>query len=188
LKRSPLDELILEKFKPYVEAVGRVAHTWNQLQESLGQIFADMMGGGHSTALAAWYAVRSDRSQQTMLLAVIDAVDDTHWQNRATAKADLTWLVEKVGKLAAERNTAIHAPVGMALDEGEIKIVPAYFYGNPLAEKVPERGKGMMKELERCEEWATALHNFADAAKEALRHKNRTWPQRPVRPGEKPNS
>lgn len=76
----------------------------------------------------------------------------------------------------------------MALEDGEIKIVPAYFYGNPLAEKLLERGKGVMKELERCEEWATALQNFADAAKDALRDKNRKWPQRPVRPDEKPNS
>jgi hypothetical protein len=189
MPQTELDKAVMEKFQPYVEAVGRVAHTWNQLQESLGQIFADLMGGGHATALAAWYAAASDRGRHLMLKAVIDAAEASScWKQHATAKADVAWLVKKTMDLAEERNMAVHAPMGVTADSGAIEIVPAYFYGNPLAEKFLQRGRGVMRELERCEDWTTALHNFADLAKDALRYKQRTWPQRPVRPNDEPKA
>lgn len=173
----------LKIFKPYVEAVGRVAHTWNQLQENLGQIFADLMGGGHDTALAAWYAVRSDSGQRQMLLAVVRVSGDDRWPNRlpSCARDDVAWLIEQATALGSERNVAVHAPIGIAISEGALEIVPAYFYGNPLAEKVLKRGQGMMKELERCETWAAALNKFAADAGHSLKYPHATWPTRPVR-------
>jgi hypothetical protein len=45
------------------------AHSWNHLQDALGQLFGLVAGMNHWVALAIWYSSRSDRAEREMLRA-----------------------------------------------------------------------------------------------------------------------
>lgn len=181
--KKSIDSIVGAKIRPYFTAVGRVAHAWNQLQEALGQLFAEVVGSNHRVILAIWYSSKSDRAQHEMLRAAIVGSGDNRWR-RATARGDLEWLVNKATELAQKRNEAIHAPIGMIVDEGNPKIIPSYFFGHPLAQSL--QNKDLLQELDWCERWATALHNYADECRAGVRHAKRPWPRRPAQPNRPP--
>jgi hypothetical protein len=62
-----------EVFNSYVSALGRVAHSWNTLQEALGELFWTVTEMDKATAFAVWYSTPNDRAQRGMLSAAIDA-------------------------------------------------------------------------------------------------------------------
>lgn len=180
-----VDSIVGAKIEPYFQAVGRVAHAWNQLQEALGQTLAEVVGSNHKVILAIWYSSKSDRSQHDMLRAAIKESGDDRWvRTRETARDDLLWLVNKASELAHKRNEAIHAPIGMIVDGDSLTIIPSYFFGHPLAEGL--RNKDILQELDWCERWATSLQNFADECRAGLRHAKRPWPIRPTQPNRTP--
>jgi hypothetical protein len=51
-------------------AIGKIVMAWNEYQETLGQIFAQLFGiRNWVVAHAAWQALENDRAQRNMLLA-----------------------------------------------------------------------------------------------------------------------
>lgn len=185
---SDFNTLVQAKFRPYVIAVGTVAHAWNQLQETLGRLFAELLGSQESQSLAVWYSLKSDRLQHDMLLATIRATADDHWPKFPTARDDLKWLVDRVKELARIRNEAIHAPISMIVEDSDLRIVPHYFFGNPLAEDLNKKGVDLLQHLDGCSEWARLLQNFGDDALNAQRYGLAPWPDRPVKPNQKPKN
>ena len=52
-------------------AIGRIAMSWNGLQETLAELFADLFDRTNwKLAIAAWHSLTSDVSQQEMLRSV----------------------------------------------------------------------------------------------------------------------
>lgn len=182
-KEEDFNSLAHAKFKPYVIAVGRVAHAWNQLQESLGNTFAEVVGTDDQVAFAIWYSAKADRAQHLMLKAAIAATADTRWSTHPKAKEDLVWLVDRTISLATSRNDAIHAPVAMIIANNALEIIPHYFNGNPSAESMLNKEMDIVQQLDWCASWSKSLQDFADETRAILRFDlRRPWPGRPAKP------
>lgn len=176
-----LDSLFEKSLQPYVVAVGMVCYEWNRLLESLGTLFSDVTGAGQRIGMAVWYSQRSDRSQIAMLRAAIAAKGDEDWPKKLPrSRSDLEWLILEAEKLANERNLAVHAPLAAIIESGRIEIIPHFFFGNPLAEKL--LGTQLLPELTWCSAWARELRTFTDAARSSILWERATWPTRPAKP------
>jgi hypothetical protein len=142
------DEELEAAFAPYINAAGQVVHSWNQLQESLGKLFAAITGKA-SMALAIWHTPHSDRTQRDMLTAAINETSDEKWKGYShTAKADILALVAVANGVADRRNNAIHAPVSLAIDRRKLVPIPIYFHGNPRALRLKD--KDVIMEFNVC--------------------------------------
>jgi hypothetical protein len=84
-----VDAAIMAKMEPYVMALGKVAHSWNYLQEALGQLFYIVTGLEDRMGEALWHSMPSDRMQRQMLRAAAEA------SNLPKAKGDIKWLLGK---------------------------------------------------------------------------------------------
>jgi hypothetical protein len=178
---TPLDAAIKEKMEPYVAALGRVAHSWNRLQEDLGQLFATVTGLMDGCGLAIWHSTPNDRAQRDMLRAAIEF--STHPRLTTVlpkAKDDIKWLLKKANAVADKRNTAIHAPMTVTIDKSEIVLFPIVFHGNPRAKKLV--GKDILAEFEWYEKSADTLILFARNVRAAIENDDAPWPNRPQMP------
>ncbi|MCK1736618.1 hypothetical protein IVA79_22340 [Bradyrhizobium sp. 138] len=170
--------------EPYKLALGKVAHSWNHMQEQLGVLFCMVAGLDNRMGMAIWHALKSDRSQRELLQAAIEAAsDDEEWTNDfPKAKEDISWILKKVNKLTDGRNSAIHAPV-FSVVVGEPELRPNTILGNPNAAKL--RGKDIIAEFEWYEEYFDSIKGFAAGVALALmgrRRPNSVWTQWPDRP------
>jgi hypothetical protein len=175
----PPDDELEAAFAPYITAAGQVVHHWNQLQESLGKLFAAVTEKG-SMALAIWYTPHSDRAQRDMLIAAIHETSDDKWTLYSkTAKAEILALVAEANSLADRRNDAIHAPVSLAIDKRRLVPIPIYFRGNPRALKL--KGKDIIKEINACVERAKTLREYTEKLETAINFSTRyAWPDTPT--------
>jgi hypothetical protein len=166
--------------QPYFLALGKVAHSWNLLHEELGKVFCAVTRLDQSVGMASWHRIRSDRNQREMLQGAIEgkAADEDWVEENPDALAGVTWLLEKVDKLATDRNTAVHAPCH-ALPGHEFEIVPLTFFGNRLAQRL--LAKDILKEFDWYERRADSLRRHATAVRFALDARS-SWPDKPVPP------
>jgi hypothetical protein len=96
------------------------------------------------------------------------------------AKDDIKWLLDKADGVAEQRNTAIHAPMSVALGHKEIELFPAAYHGNPRAHKLI--GKDILNEFQWYEESADTLTRFARSVRNAISGDAVAWPARPQMP------
>src|SRR5262245_51452983 len=95
-------------FTPIATELGRLVYAWNELHEHLGHLFDFVVSPkGPGTALAAWRAVESDRTQRTMLRY---AVEHAASRLEKAVVDEIFWVLEKANSLAEDRNNAIHSP------------------------------------------------------------------------------
>ncbi len=99
---SPTDaEAEIEKiWEPYISALGRVAHSWNHLQDALGHLFIVIANLDNTTGFAIWYSTQDDRAQRRMLRAAIEKLLDEDLDQYPTAKDDLLWITDEANKIA----------------------------------------------------------------------------------------
>ena len=90
------------------------------------------------------------------------------------AKGDIKWLLDRADAVAEQRNTAIHAPMTVAIGKSEITLFPITFHGNPRARKLV--GKDILAEFEWCELSADALMLFARNIRAAIINDAARWP------------
>ncbi|PNE10463.1 MAG: hypothetical protein CR217_14110 [Beijerinckiaceae bacterium] len=122
--KMPADETIKEKFSEYVAALGKVAHSWNFLQERLGQLFVRAIPTApHKVLLAVWYSEQNDRAQRRMLRAAINSGAIDSWPSKlpTNAKDDILRLLEEADKLGLKRDQAIHTPCAIMTNTKELK-------------------------------------------------------------------
>jgi hypothetical protein len=171
----PHDEYLKEAFKPYIAAVGSAMHRWNEMQEAFGQLFATVTCIGRSVALAVWYSTDSDRAQRNMLRAALSATPDDKWTGRlSAAKKSLIWALDRADEVADRRNDAAHAPCSLALLNGDLIAIAAYFHGNPRALKLKDHD--VVAEFEWCGATAKILQEFVAKGDSALRFPANGWP------------
>jgi hypothetical protein len=179
------DEIIRATFEPYVTALGKVAHAWNHLQETLGQLFCALTGLDERVGLAIWHSSRNDRAQHAMLKAALV----TCWHKRLTddlptARDDLQWLLKEANNVAELRDNAVHAPMSLVIGRPTLEIVPAAYSGNRRALKLV--GKDILAEFAWYEDSADTLTRFARAALAAIVSDDYPWPARPSMPASPP--
>jgi len=187
------------EFQPYVTALGQLALSWNDLQESLAGLFwtsmltAPPQAGDvvRYTALRVWHAVKSDRSQRDMLKASINH-QTVDW-GRPKFVEDANWLLARVESLETTRNDAIHSPLfhterslygtAFGASSPDEKIAPAAWLFNPRATSLARRGH-LLNELRYCRDYAIKLSDFARAIDSALVNRGtaKVWPDRPSIP------
>jgi hypothetical protein len=196
-RRPTLGEAVDTAFEEYQLAVGKVAHAWNVLHESLGVLFvtvsaADMFRAWVEprVALAIWYAAKSDRIQRDMLRAAVNA-NPGRWEKVPKALDDLKWLLDRCDELAERRNDAVHAPCSIYIGGNHPpEMGPAYFAAqNPRAKSLSTKnlmGKQLLVEFDWCERYAQTLCEFIRRLGNSIGNPNRyPWPDRPSKPTRK---
>jgi hypothetical protein len=179
--------------QPYLLALGKVAHSWNHMQEQLGLLFCIITGLDKTMGMAIWHALKSDRSQRDLIEAAIEAAStDESWASSfPKAKDDIGWILKKVSNLTDGRNSAIPAPV-FSLVGGEAELRPNTLLGNPNAAKL--RGKDILAEFEWYERYFETIKRFAALVALALMCHRRPdgarkpWPDKPLLPTVKQKS
>jgi len=166
----------------YFLALGRVAHSWNQLHEELAKLFCVTAALEESTGIALWHALRSDRSQRDLLNAALDAAGrDARWSTRFPAATDdIRWLLKQVNALAERRNDAVHAPCSVITGELKQEIAAISHSGNPRARNL--RDKDIPAEFAWYEQTADVLRQHARELQAALASARDPWPERPPLP------
>jgi hypothetical protein len=165
-------------FEPYYDAVGKVVHAWNGLQEQLAIIFCRVTDIDNTMGLSVWHSSNNDRAQRQMLRAALAAVDEEWRAKYPKGKEDITWLLNRADTLADGRNNVIHAPCSVGVkDQSEFEVVPLSFYGNPRAKAL--RGKDVLEEFSRCETNVRILKGYAHWIDCVLSLEGYAWPERP---------
>jgi hypothetical protein len=83
--------------------IGRITIAWNDVQSEIFELFAAASGVERQKAAMIFFSLRTDASQRDITnAAIFVALPQGHVQYR------LQKLLERAGKLAAERNLAIH--------------------------------------------------------------------------------
>src|SRR5258705_7357991 len=118
-----------KSFRPYVTAIGQAAVAWNGLHEALRDIFWVLSDNDKPTSSATWYAIRSDRSQRSMIRAIAKVDKETGEISEAIFKR-IEWLLGECETLANKRDEVIHAPLISTTQHG---IYPNAHSGNPIA-------------------------------------------------------
>jgi hypothetical protein len=179
----PTEAEMKAAFEAYALAVGKVAYAWNFLHERLARLFIIASGAERHIALAIWYSTDSDRTQQGMLRAAIEAGGD-RWPERPKAKDDLLWLINEANALADQRNNAVHTPASLyagAPTSGDpAEMGSAFMQGHPRARRL--MGKRLIEEFEWCERWAETLSFYAEKCQSSLIFAQYPWPDKPQRP------
>jgi hypothetical protein len=120
-----------EAIEAYCVAVGLVVYEWNDLHEKLARLFALVRGGSRREILAEWYAIRSDTRQREKLRCAVTETTSGRWKKSPRAPDDLKWLLDRVDKLASDRNNAIHAPCSLYLrGDGSSEVMAAVRLAN----------------------------------------------------------
>ncbi|TRL38218.1 hypothetical protein FM996_00940 [Methylosinus sporium] len=174
----PTETIIQETISEYVTALGRVAHSWNYLQERLGQLFTKMAPTApHNIMLAVWYSQQSDRNQRRLLRAALNAGALFLYRDRIPDKAqdDILWLLKEADELSARRDQAIHAPACVTTDLGGTQISAAYYFGNPIAMTLKD--KNMIEEFNLSEWRAVQLSKYTMQIDVALERDASLWPK-----------
>jgi hypothetical protein len=175
----PTNHLGQEAIDAYALAVGRVSGAWNYLHQTLGGLFAVIIGGDPELILAAWRSIENDRSQREMLRATIKAASPERWKQTSKAPADLLWVLGRGDTLSDVRNDAIHALVSLHIG-AEIAIGVALPPRGKRERKLFEnaaKGKKLLDEFAKCERDTDALSVFVRRATFALAKPDRQeWP------------
>lgn len=157
-------------------AIGRIAIAWNELQESLAELFAGLFGKRRwRYALTAWQALTNDRAQREMLRAVAEARFGA--DNRAYQ--EVGWLVDQAHQhLSDGRNTGIHMPLMVLRDlDGIVSVLPLALFGNARAKRM--MGKDLLSEYAAYGEDIRKMFTFATGLRFRISVGRGAWPQRP---------
>ncbi|NOJ43032.1 hypothetical protein [Bradyrhizobium australiense] len=183
-RAGPLETRSLEEYErqtaDHERAIGKIVIAWNQYQETLGTLFANLFS--HSDwplALSAWHALDSDRSQRKMLVAAARA----KLKPNNPLLTEFEWLINNSDKIADQRNIGIHMPLMRASErDGSTRVLPHAIFGNPKAARM--NGRDLLKEYAHFERQIRKMFSYAVALDFALtpEHKRRDKASLPERP------
>ena len=140
-----LATLIGEKYRPIAEVVGLIAIEWNSMHNRLGQIFAHVTGLDKDVAYTIWNSIESDRKQRKILK---DATIQVYTEERyREAREYITKLINRIDDASPKRNSSIHCPFTIAVEDGGLEVVPDDLAKNKHAEKL--RDVDILTELQK---------------------------------------
>jgi hypothetical protein len=171
-----------EAIEAYCVAVGLVVYEWNDLHEKLARLFALVREGDRQETLAEWYAIRSDTRQREKLRCAITETTSGRWKKSPRAPDDLKWLLDRIDKLANDRNNAIHAPCSLYLrGDGSSEVMAAVRSANAGNRRAKDlEGEDLLVEFHWCAAHAVCLGRFAGMLAPAMASPDHyEWPERP---------
>ena len=171
-----------EAIEAYCVAVGLVVYEWNDLHEKLARLFALVREGDRQETLREWYAMRSDTRQREKLRCAIAETTSGRWKKSPRASDDLKWLLDRVDKLANNRNNAIHAPCSLYLrGDGSSEVMAAVRSANAGNRRAKDlEGEDLLTEFHWCAAYALRLGQFAGMLEPAMASLDHyEWPERP---------
>lgn len=180
------DAALLE---PIAKAIGLLVIEWNDMCESFGTLFADIMHPQEAIsprALAVWNAIGSDKVQRDMLRSSAKAWGQIPEAAKVAPSLsdDVEWLCGRADALSDHRNNLVHAPFTFkrSNDMKAQSIVPSTFTGHKRASRL--EGRDLGAEIERATETARALKLFSRNVSAAVQFGAAVhpWPARPQLP------
>jgi hypothetical protein len=167
------------KFRPYALAIGEATLSWNDLHEELAMLFVTVSGGGYANYfLEIWHSIRNDGAKRNILMAAAKTSLNPALERDQRALAEVKWILDRVEKLASDRNTATHAPLTSTPTTSNV--FPHAWPGNPLARKL--EGYDVLAEYRRLRDTAILLRDYSGRLGHALTRERPSWPDKPKLP------
>lgn len=175
-------------FRPYALLIGQVALAWNDLQESLGELFAGiMLGADDQQATAVWQSAKADRAKRDMLKAAVKEMSLVTVKRHPKLEEEIDWISGRLQTLEDLRNNAVHSPLisrdsplWAALGPMPLGVQPNNSGGNTRALQL--EGKDLLREFRYCRDFALVLGDYVAAITNALWSMRKPWPDRPPLP------
>lgn len=166
-----------DSFRPYATAIGEMALAWNDLHETLKDLFWSSLGVENGViAYAVWYSSKSDRAQRDMLrgLATTPAIGN---RLNNTTKPEVLWAIQRADSLEDLRNDILHSPF-FASERGDVE--PLWQAGHQRAKKLA--GKDLLREMNWFYGATLIVRDYAWEISQAVRHERNSLPERPGLP------
>jgi hypothetical protein len=156
-----------EGVERHASALGWVVLEWCRIYEELGLLFVELVNPDNRQALlAAWHAVKSDRTQRFMLRAV---AENSLCGRRAPLRRRILWAIGQLDSMENKRNDAVHAPVAIGLDENMVRVAvfPMLTTGNPRAQALV--GNDLEKHFRVYQRNTEAIRHYLESLRPFLR-------------------
>jgi hypothetical protein len=96
-KRDSSTRFTSPAFRPYALLIGQVALAWNDLQESLGELFAGiMLGADDHQAAAVWQSAKADRAKRDMLKAAMKGMSLVTIKRHPKLEEEIEWILGRL--------------------------------------------------------------------------------------------
>lgn len=190
-----------QKFRPYAKAIGEFSLAWNDLHETLGDLFVEaMLRGGPPEKQywlklhAVWGCITNDRQKRLMLEVAINQLGRLEHQKSPRIAEEVIWLVARGHSLETKRNDVLHSPLSEmmnALAAGIARIpygavIPGRSPFNKRAASLTasfsQNGRELLAEIRFYRDYATVLTKYASDLARAWKGWRQTWPARPRLP------
>lgn len=129
-----LDEYADEKLREVATDVGLVAMEWNSIHNRLSLIFAIVTGLSYELAFAIWNSIPNDRIQRNILREATREVYKE--KEHQKLKKKINRLLDKLDKESRNRDSSIHSPFALLLEDGDLKVIPNDMANNTLAKSL----------------------------------------------------
>lgn len=126
-----LDEYADEKLREVATDVGLVAMEWNSIHNRLSKIFANVTGLSYEVAFAIWNSIPNDTIQRDVLKAATNEVYKDKQHDKTKKK--INRLLHKLDERKNSRNSSIHSPFALLIEDGDFKVIPDDLANNKLA-------------------------------------------------------
>lgn len=166
-----------DTFRPYATAIGEMALAWNDLHETLKELFWAALGIDNGViTYAVWYSSKSDRAQRDMLrgLATTPAIGN---RLSKAIKPEVLWVLGRADALEDLRNDVFHSPF-FTSESGAV--TPNWSSGHQRAKKLYD--KDLLKEFDWFYRSTLVLRDYAWEIDRVVRDKQRSLPERPRLP------
>jgi hypothetical protein len=110
-------------YEEHAALLGHVTLAWNDCHSIVLSVFHTLSGVSWAKASAIFLALKSDHARREITLELMKQVLNT--KNDEPMRELGTELLDKLGKLAGERNLAIHTMWVTVLPESEVQPHPA---------------------------------------------------------------
>jgi hypothetical protein len=160
-------------------AIGKIVMAWNEYQEKLGEIYAELCGRElWRSSLTEWHAVKNDAQQRSMLVEIAQAT----LPPESRALAAIIWMVQTTDDLLREqRNIGVHMPLmSFTSENGDHQMLPLTHLGNPKASAMA--GSDLLKEYASFENRIRKMLGYSFAIGHnvsPVRVGHEVWPDRP---------
>ena len=126
-----LEEYADEKLREVATDVGLVAMEWNSIHNRLSLIFARVTGLNNELAFAIWNSIPNDKIQRNILREATREVYKE--KEHLKLKKKINGLLGKLDKKSRNRDSSIHCPFAVLIEDGDLKVIPNDMANNKLA-------------------------------------------------------
>ncbi len=131
---ATIEEYADEKLREVATQVGLVAMEWNSIHNRLSLIFAKVTGLNYELASAIWNSIPNDGMQRDVLREATREVYKEREHQKFKKK--INGLLEKLDKKKSIRDSFIHTPFAVLLEDEDLKVIPNDMANNRSAKRL----------------------------------------------------